>query len=106
MEISDSDFFLMRPDGTGLVRLVADEGPLPPYAWSSGDWGMNSADNHFQGPPTWSPDGRSVAYSGGHCGCITIVDVASGEIVNSINGEFDNVSWDHDGILANRRGTP
>jgi len=88
------------------VRLVAGEGPLPPDAATSGEWGMLSADNHFQGPPTWSPDGRRVAYSGGHCGCITIVDVASGEIVRSISGEFDNLSWDHDGMLAERGSTP
>lgn len=105
LEISDSDFFLMRPNGTGKERLLADEGPLPADPLSTYEgWGMTSPDNHFQDTGTWSPDGRRVAYSGGHCHCITIVDVAHGEIVRSIPGEYTNVSWDLDGILANLNG--
>lgn len=96
LERADSDFFLVRSNGTELERLLIDEGPLG----GPTDWGMASPDSHFQDAPTWSPDGRRVAYSGGHCDCITIVDVARGEIVRSIIGQFTDVSWDSAGILA------
>ena len=101
LEITDSDFFVMRSDGTGQERLLVDEGPLLPDPFSSYEgWGVNSVDNHWQDAPAWSPDGRHVAYSGGHCGCITIVDVVRGEIARSIPGEFTDVSWDREGLLA------
>ena len=105
LEIADSDLFLMRPDGTSKHRLLVDEGHLPRDPFSSyEEWGINSADNHYQDAPVWSPNGRLVAYSGGHCGCITIVDVARGTILREVPGDFTDVSWGINGILASYRG--
>jgi Tol biopolymer transport system component len=106
LEMDDSDFWLMRPDGRGQHRLVAEEGPLASQSleeWmeSTSEWGMSSVDNHFQGAPTWSPDGRRIAWSGGHCDCITIVDVASGKILDTrLYGDFGDPSWSPDGIVV------
>jgi Tol biopolymer transport system component len=105
LEIDDTDFWLMRSDGSGRRRLVAGEGPLPDltfdeFADRPSLWGMNSADDHFQEAPTWSPDGTAIAFTGGHCGCITLVEAATGKLLDDIGGDFHDASWDRDGILV------
>jgi Tol biopolymer transport system component len=105
LEIDDSDFWLMRSDGSRQRRLVAEEGPLPHLTFRQmrdrpGTWGMTSADDHFQDAPTWSPDGTAIAFTGGHCGCITLVEVATGKLLDDIGGDFHDASWDREGILV------
>jgi TolB protein len=103
LEIADTDLYLMRADGTDQEPLLADEGPLdrPIDKSTNVGWGMRSPDNHFQGAPTWSPDGLHIAYTGGHCHCITIVNVAAREIERSIALDgFDDLSWDREGIMG------
>jgi hypothetical protein len=98
----------MRPDGSDQHRLVALEGPLPDLpaeewavAWD--EWGMSSADDHFQGSAAWSPDGGEIAFSGGDCGCIQMVDVASGELLEFLTGDFSDLSWDSEGMLGSQQ---
>jgi dipeptidyl aminopeptidase/acylaminoacyl peptidase len=105
LEMDDSDYWLMRSDGTEQHRLVAGEGPLPHLttrAWrdSFDAWGINSADDHFQEPPTWSPGGNRIALTGGHLPGVTIVEIASGEPLDVIWGDFQDASWDREGILV------
>ena len=101
LEEDDSDLWLMHPDGKGQHRLLDEEGPLQlPVDLSSGDSPMFAGDSHYQGAPTWSPDGRFVAYSGGHCDCIAIINIRTGEFARTLNGDHADISWDAEGILV------
>jgi Tol biopolymer transport system component len=105
LEWDDSDLWVMRSDGSEQHHVVAGEAPLPHLAvdaWPTemDEWGMSSPDSHFQGSLTWSPDGDVIAYTGGHCGCISLVRVRSGMFLDEIPGDLSDASWDAEGILV------
>ena len=104
LEEVDSDFWLMRPDGAGQHRLLADEGPqvrIDPEV-PMGEWPGYTGDGHFQGSPTWSPNGRLIAYTGGHCQCLSIIDVGTGAFVRTpyTAQSFGDPSWSTAGIFV------
>jgi hypothetical protein len=63
-------------------------------------WGFVSADNHYQGAPTWSPNGNRIAWTGGHCECLSRVDVSTGRLLDELVGDFSDPSWDRAGIVV------
>lgn len=105
LEMNDSDLWLIRPDGSDERRVVPGEAKEYEMAW-------DSPDDHFQGELSWSPEGRSIAFSGGHCGCVTLVDAASGEIqtltvtTSQWSGGIDAMSWGADGTILGSRAEP
>ena len=108
LETDDSDIWLMRPYGSAQHRLLLAEGP---FTYSMKDFEDHelpgfTGDGHFQGPPTWSPNGRFVAFTTVHCDCITVIGLRTRTIVRRppITRTFADPSWDARGIVVAETG--
>lgn len=79
---------LMRADGTERERLD----PSKPLV---GVWERSSS---------WSPDGRSIAFTGWDCSCIHVIDVQTRKAItldmSPLIGVIDDLSWGTDGIIG------
>jgi Tol biopolymer transport system component len=97
LEFEDTDLWLMRPDGSEKHRAVTGEDAVIEMP------GFESPDGHFQGGPAWSRDGRMLALTGGHCGCLLVVDVATGTPREIGHGVFERIDqsfdWSPDGTI-------
>ena len=81
--------YAVRPDGTGLHRL------LPPFVpRSDAQWSFVAAS---ETRPAWSPDGREIAVQVGS-GRIVAVDVADGRRRTIADGGYEP-AWSPDGRL-------
>ncbi len=79
--------WLMRADGSETQRLDHSRRLYFVYELS----------------PSWSPDGRSIAFTGWNCLCIHVIDVQTQETVlldTSPIDDIDDLSWGTDGLVG------
>ena len=94
----------MRGDGSREHRLLAAE-----KAGRPSEYAPASPDDHFQGRLSWSPDGERIAFSGGHCHCISIFDVRTGiehDIDTPWRQRLGGLSWSPDGAFLGSAADP